>query len=73
MYNPFSDVGRLASEVQDLERKLNNKANDYEIHTIKQELSKITYQIASIENTLSYLQNDVVELKHKLELEITNG
>jgi len=73
MYNPLSDLGRLASEVQDLERKLNNKVDDYEIDTIKNELSKITYQILSIENTLSYVQNDIIELKRKLELEITNG
>jgi len=65
MYNPFSDLGRLASEVQDLERKLNNKVDDYQIHTIKNELSKLTYQVLSIENTLSYLQNDVEMLKQK--------
>ena len=36
-----------------------------EILTIKNELSKLTYQILSIENTLSYLQNDVERLKQK--------
>jgi predicted nucleic acid-binding Zn-ribbon protein len=65
MYNPFTDLGRLTSEVQDLERKLNEKANDYEIWNLKQEIDKIQYQIASIENTLSYLQNDVEILKQK--------
>jgi len=70
MYNPFSDVGRLTLEVQDLERKLNNKVETYEVQTIKNELSKITHQIVSIENTLSYLQNDVEMLKQK-ELERT--
>jgi len=65
MYNPFTDLGRLESDVRDLENKVNNKADDYKIGDLKQQIDKIQYQIASIENTLSYLQQDVEILKQK--------
>jgi hypothetical protein len=50
--NPFTEVGRVYSELQQLEHKVNSKANDYEV-------SELKHQIQQIKSEITFLCNEV--------------
>jgi len=65
MYSPFTEVGRLASEVADLERKLNNKANDYELTNLQNKVRGLGDTIESLTREIYDLQEQIRLLKEK--------
>jgi chaperonin cofactor prefoldin len=54
MESPFSGVGNLRSEI---ETKLLNKADKYEIETLKNEINSLRNQIERLQNQVSGLMS----------------
>lgn len=63
-YSPFTELGRLAGEVGDIQRQVNDCLKRWE-------LSKIQNEIIGLESKLQRIENDMNELRNKItELEV---
>ena len=57
---PWTEIGRLQSDVSDIKRQLNNKADSNEMHEISRKLD-------SLERSLRQVSSDTDELRCRVE------
>jgi len=63
--NPFTEVGRVYSELQSLEHKVNNKANDYEVTELKHQLTQVKAEITFLCNEVHRVWEVIDEINRK--------
>jgi len=61
--SPFTEIGRLQQEVRDLEQKLHNKPDNWELIDIKSRLSHLESVIISIQNSIGHIEQTTINLK----------
>jgi len=69
MYSPFTEIGRVHSELQSLEQKVNNKANDYEVLELKHQIQQIKSEITFLCNEVHRVWEVVDEINRKANAE----
>ena len=57
---PWTEIGRLQSDVSDIKRQLNNKVDNHEIHTLRN-------NVDSLERSMWELSSSVDELRGRIE------
>ena len=63
MYNPFTEVGRLAGEVSSIERQISDCVKRWELENIRNKIQEIKSNIQRVESNINELQNNFAELK----------
>jgi peptidoglycan hydrolase CwlO-like protein len=66
--NPFTEVGRVYSELQSLEHKVNSKA--YEVSELKHQLQQVKSEITFLCNEVHRVWEVIDEINRKLNEEI---
>jgi len=57
---PWTEIGRLQSDLSDVKRQLNNKAENHEIHTLN-------IKVDSMERSMRELSSNIDELRYRIE------
>jgi len=65
MQAPWTEIGRLQSEVSDINRQLNGKVESYEVHAIRS-------NVDSLERSFRSLSSDFDELRFRVETSENN-
>lgn len=67
--NPFTEVGRIYQEVQDLKREINNKTNNWELSSLldkvdalAQDTRTLSESVMDIYNRLDTINNQIQEI-----------
>lgn len=70
---PWTDVGRLQSEVQSIKNDLRNKADNYEISSMKSRISDIERSMRDLNNLAHRIDYRLKNLEEKEDQRILNN
>lgn len=62
-FSPFTDVGQVQREVDEVRRQVNGKANDYEVHAVVSRLDSLEHTVREISTTLNRIQSELHQLQ----------
>lgn len=63
--NPFTEVGRVYCELQDLRREVQNKANNWEVNDLKSSLTALSKDVTTINECIMDICNQLQRLEEK--------
>jgi len=66
LYDPFSAIGHVQSEVHAVKRQLDNKAESYEINEIHSKMASLERTMREISSTLNELQSRLEDAENKI-------
>lgn len=67
-YSPFTDIGQVQREVDEIRRQINGKANDYEVRALISRLDSLEHTVRQISATLDSIQSELQQIQaEKLE------
>ena len=73
---PWTEIGRLQSDVSDIKRQLNGKVESHEIHSLKSNVDSMERSLREISSNFDALRYRVEETENKIDqilLELDNG
>jgi len=62
--NPFTEVGRVYQEVQDLKRCMNNKVNNWEFSSLQGKVDALCQDVRTLSESVMDIYNKLDELKN---------
>lgn len=65
--NPFSEVGRVYQEVQDLKRTIDNKANNWELSSLQSRVDSLSQDVKTLSETVMDIYNKLDEVKLRID------
>jgi len=63
MQAPWTEIGRLESDVRDIQSTLHNKADSHEIHQINSRLDSLEHSLREISTSFAEVQSELQELQ----------
>ena len=67
MESPFTAAGRVEQQVQDLARKVDSKAETYELDRVKGDVDRAESELANLRSSLGYLEDRIHQLENERE------
>ena len=64
---PWTDIGALQGQVQNLERQLHGKANDHELSSLRETVSRLNSAVDGLERTVREIRAACDGLGHRVE------
>jgi len=65
--NPFSEVGRVYQEVQDLKRVIYNKSNNWELSSLQGRVDALSQDIRTLSETVMDIYNKLDDVNIKID------
>ena len=63
---PWTDIGRLQQDISDLQRRLGNKVESYEVGNINRKLHDLANTVAHIQSQVNEILNKIHALESKV-------
>jgi len=63
---PWTDIGRLQQDISDLQRRLGNKVESYEVGNINRKLHDLANTVAHIQSQVNEMLNKIHALESKV-------
>lgn len=70
---PWTEIGRLQSEIQSLNSKLQGKVNSYEVSSLTSSMASLECTIREISSTLDGFRNELSELQENVRQVLSDG
>jgi predicted nucleic acid-binding Zn-ribbon protein len=66
MSSPFTEIGRVESDVRELERGLHRKAEEHEVSSLKGDVERLERDLQTAQNDIAWLKNAITEIDGRL-------
>jgi predicted RNase H-like nuclease (RuvC/YqgF family) len=63
---PWTEIGRLQIDVQELSRKINDAAKSHELHSLRSDVDRLEHSLRELSTTVDGLRNELQELRQEI-------
>ena len=67
---PWTEVGRLQSDVSDIKRQLNGKVDDHEIYSLRSKVDSLEHSLREISTSLDEFRYRIEDAENKINEKI---